>query len=78
MDETARRSVVGTAGAVLVGALVALAGSDGGSSFGGMAVFAICAAVAFGINWLVFIPSNAAKTEKFYDLTGSVTYLTVT
>lgn len=78
MDETTRRSVLGIAGAVVVGALVALAGSDGGSSVGGVAVFAICAAVAFVINWLVFIPSNAARTEKYYDLTGSVTYLTVT
>ncbi len=40
-------------------------------------MFALCAAVAFGINWLVFIPSNAAKTEKYYDLTGSITYVTV-
>jgi steroid 5-alpha reductase family enzyme len=78
MDETTRRSVLGIAGAVVVGALVALAGSDGGSSVGGVAVFAICGAVAFVINWLVFIPSNAARTEKYYDLTGSVTYLTVT
>lgn len=78
MDETTKRSVVGIAGAVVVGALVALAGSDGGSSVGGVAVFALCATVAFIVNWLVFIPSNAAKTEKYYDLTGSVTYLAVT
>ena len=77
MDESTRRSVVGIGGAVVVGALVALAGSDGGSMVGGVPVFALCAVLAFVINWLVFIPSNAAKTEKFYDLTGSFTYLTV-
>ena len=78
MDETTRRSLVGISGAVVVGALVALAGSDGGSGVGGVPVFALCAAVAFLINWLAFIPSNAARTEKFYDLTGSVTYITIT
>lgn len=41
-------------------------------------MFALCGLLAFVINWLVFIPSSAAKTEKFYDLTGSVTYMTVT
>ncbi|MEE2526510.1 DUF1295 domain-containing protein [Hyphobacterium sp. HN65] len=33
--------------------------------------------LAFAINWLVFVPSAILKTEKFYDLTGSVTYLAV-
>ncbi len=48
------------------------------SRFGSLPVFALCGLLAFAINWLVFIPSNAAKTEKYYDLTGSVTYITVT
>jgi steroid 5-alpha reductase family enzyme len=77
MGESTRRSVVGIAGAVVLGALVALAGSDGGAEFGGVPVFALCAAVAFLINWVVFIPSNVARTEKYYDLTGSFTYVTV-
>lgn len=36
------------------------------------------AAIAYGINWLVFIPANAYQTEKFYDLTGAVTYTSCT
>ncbi|MEO0617597.1 MAG: DUF1295 domain-containing protein, partial [Pseudomonadota bacterium] len=63
--------------AVVLGAFVGWAGSDGGDTFNGWPVFAICAALAYGVNWLVFIPSAAAKTEKFYDLTGGLTYLTV-
>jgi steroid 5-alpha reductase family enzyme len=63
--------------AVAVGALVAWAGSDGGDRWQGWPVFAICALLAFGINWLVFIPSAIARSERFYDLTGGVTYLTV-
>ncbi len=63
---------------MVIGALVAWAGSDGSGHVGSIPVFALCAALAFLINWLVFIPSNAAKTEKYYDLTGSITYVTVT
>jgi steroid 5-alpha reductase family enzyme len=43
----------------------------------GHSVIFVCALVAFGVNWLVFIPSALARTEKFYDLTGSITYLSV-
>jgi len=33
---------------------------------------------AFLIQWVVFIPSFKAQTEKFYDLTGSLTYIAIT
>ncbi|GAA0470822.1 DUF1295 domain-containing protein [Parasphingorhabdus litoris] len=62
---------------VLIGGLVALAGSQGGAVAGGIPVFLICGIMAFGINWLAFVPANAAKTEKYYDLTGSFTYLSL-
>ncbi|MEO1421079.1 MAG: DUF1295 domain-containing protein [Pseudomonadota bacterium] len=63
--------------AVTLGALVALGGSQGSASYNGLPVFAICAALAYAINWLVFIPSSIAKTEKFYDLTGGLSYISV-
>jgi steroid 5-alpha reductase family enzyme len=33
--------------------------------------------LAFAINWAAFVPANIAKTERYYDLTGSLTYLSV-
>lgn len=33
--------------------------------------------LAFLIQWVAFIPAYLFQTEKFYDLTGSLTYLTV-
>ncbi len=78
MDERTRKSLIGILAAVVIGALVALAGSDGGQQVGSIGVFALCGLLAYGINWLVFIPSNAAQTEKYYDLTGSVTYISTT
>jgi steroid 5-alpha reductase family enzyme len=41
-------------------------------------VFALCVALAFAINWLVWIPASLWRTERFYDLTGSVTFVAVT
>lgn len=61
-----------------VGALVAVAGSQGSAKVGSISVFALCAALAFGINLIVFIPAQIQQTEKYFDLTGSLTYLTVT
>lgn len=71
-------ALAGIAVAVVIGVLVALAGSDGSSEVGSFPVFALCAILAFAVNWAAFVPSNAAKTEHYYDLTGSITYLSVT
>ena len=78
MSSAHRTAIIGIVAAVVIGVLVALAGSDGSTEAGGVAVFAIGALVAYGINWLVYIPSSIAKTERYFDLTGSITYLTVT
>ncbi|MFW6199729.1 MAG: DUF1295 domain-containing protein, partial [Gemmatimonadota bacterium] len=44
----------------------------------GIPVFALCVVVAFLVQWAAFVPAFLLQTEKFYDLTGSLTYLTVT
>jgi steroid 5-alpha reductase family enzyme len=64
---------------VVVGAavLVALAGSQGGSTVGGFPVFALGVLVAFVIQWIAFVPAYLLQTERFYDITGSLTYITV-
>lgn len=63
---------------VVLGALMAWAGSQGGSAVGGWPVYALLVGLAFVIQWVVFIPSFAARTERFFDLTGSLTYISVT
>ena len=72
-----RNSLLGTAVAIVLGVLVVLAGSAESTTVGSIAVFAIAGALAYVINWLVFIPSNIAKTEHYFDLTGSATYVSV-
>jgi len=63
---------------ILVGALFAWAGSQGGASLGSLPVYALAVAAIFLIQWLVFIPSFLSQTEKYFDLTGSLTYISVT
>jgi steroid 5-alpha reductase family enzyme len=62
---------------VLIGLLVAAAGSQGGGQVAGLPVFALVVGLAFLIQWLVFIPAYWRQTEKFFDLTGSLTYITL-
>ncbi len=77
-ERSSTQVVVGTAIAVVLGIFMSWAGSDGGDRVGNIPVFALCGALAFGVNWLVFIPSALAQTEHYYDLTGGITYITVT
>ncbi len=63
---------------ILIGAAVAWAGSQGGSAFLGIPLFALMVGLAFVIQWIVFVPSYLRQTEKFFDLTGSITYISVT
>jgi steroid 5-alpha reductase family enzyme len=56
---------------------VALAGSQGGYKVGELPIYALGVLLAFGIQWIAFIPAYLNKTEKFFDLTGSITYITV-
>ncbi|MEC7860501.1 MAG: DUF1295 domain-containing protein [Pseudomonadota bacterium] len=33
--------------------------------------------ITFVVQWIAYVPAYALKTEKFYDLTGSLTYLSI-
>lgn len=67
----------GIAASIVVAALVALAGSHHGAAIGWLPIFVLCAIVVFAIQWLAFIPAYLFRTEKFFDLTGSLTYITL-
>jgi len=59
----------------IIAALVAFAGAQTGQTYNGLPIFALVVGFAFLINWLAFIPANIFQTEKFFDLTGSLTYI---
>ena len=60
---------------ILIGLLIAIAGSDGSETYNGMSLFIICASMSFVLHWIIFIPSFAFQTEHYFDLTGSISYL---
>jgi steroid 5-alpha reductase family enzyme len=78
MDQTDRNVLIALPIVILVGLGIALAGSQGGASAFGIPIFALSVGLAFLINWLAFIPAYLLRTEKFFDLTGSITYISVT
>lgn len=78
MEKPDRTALVALPVAVAVAAGVAAAGSQGGGRAGGLPVFALCVGLAFVIQWLAFVPAYLLQSERFYDLTGSLTYVSVT
>jgi steroid 5-alpha reductase family enzyme len=77
MKKSDRNALIALPVVVVIAALVALAGSQGGSTVGGFPVFALCVLLAFVIQWVVFVPSYLLRTEGYFDLTGGLTYITV-
>jgi len=78
MNPVSKRSIIAIVIVLLIASGLALAGSQGGKTFNGLPIFAICVATAILIQWIAFIPAFAMQTEKFYDLAGSLSFLTVT
>lgn len=52
------------------------AGAGSAEIYGYSALYA-CGWIALLVNWIAFLPSAAAQSDKFYDTMGAVTYLTV-
>lgn len=77
MQRRTRQALIAIPVILAIGVFVGWAGSQGSERWLGLPVFALCVAIAFGLNALAFVPAYLAQTEKYYDLTGSLTYLGV-
>ena len=69
--------ITGTLFAILLGLAMAYMGSDEGVMVQGLPIFAGCVALSFAVQWCAFVPAYGFSTEKFYDLAGSLTYITL-
>ncbi len=69
------RAGIGIAVALGLAVALAAAGSAGGLRAFGVPVLALCAVLCFAVNFVAFVPAFLARTERHYDLTGSLTYL---
>ncbi len=77
MKKPDRNALVAILVVILIGFGVAVAGSQGGTSALGIPIFGLSVGIAFLFQWLAFIPAFILQSEKFFDLTGSLTYITV-
>lgn len=55
-------------------ALVLVAGTKG-ALVAGLPLFAICIFGIFVIQWIIFIQAHLTRSERYFDLTGSLTFL---
>ena len=61
--------------ALLIGVLIATAGSQYGATYNGLPVFGLIVSIAFLIQVISFVPAYISQTEKYYDITGTMTYV---
>lgn len=78
MKKPDRNALIALPIIILIGLGVALAGSQGGATVFGIPLFALSVGLAFLIQWLAFIPAYLLQSERFFDLMGSITYISVT
>lgn len=71
------QTMVPVAVALVICAVFAWAAGSHGVQRAGIPVAWWVAALAVLIQWLAFVPAWLARTEHFYDLTGSATFITV-
>lgn len=58
-------------------AAIVMAAAPASIQLSGWSLFTLCALLGFVVQWVVFIPSYLAQTEQYFDLTGSLTYITL-
>ncbi|MDO5645132.1 MAG: DUF1295 domain-containing protein [Dermabacter sp.] len=72
------RSLIVLAVVALIAVGLSFAGSARSAEVAGLPLFTWALIVAFGIQVIVFVPSALVPTERYFDLTGSLTYISVT
>jgi steroid 5-alpha reductase family enzyme len=69
------KPIIGILVILVISGAIALAGSQGSIMAGEIPLFLICASVGFILHWIIFIPSYIYQTEHYFDLTGSISYV---
>lgn len=75
MNQADRHALIIFPVLILAGLGLAWAGSQSGATAFGLPLFSLAIGLTYILQWIVFIPSFLCQTEKFFDLTGSLTYI---
>jgi steroid 5-alpha reductase family enzyme len=70
-------NIIGIILAVAVGVGIAFAGGQGSVQVGGLPLFMLLILAAYLVQWVVFVFAYLQKSERFFDLTGSLTYISL-
>ena len=71
------KSLLVVASIIIIAVLLACGAGQNSVEIYGLPSLVVFAALAFAVQWVVFIPSYWFQTEHYYDLTGSATYVLV-
>ena len=77
MSKREKSAMVAIIVVVLFSLGLAFAGSQGGLMIGAVPLFALAVGFIFLLQWIAFVPAFIWQTEKFFDLMGSVTFISV-
>ena len=80
MDSTGRDlrlTTIVVISVLIITSFIVIAVEDNSVSLNDYSAVLYSAAICLGIQWLAWIPASLAKSERYYDLTGGLTYLTV-
>ncbi len=69
------KPIVGIVIVLIISGGIAVAGSQDSIAVSNLPLFLICASIGFILHWIVFIPSFIYQTEHYFDLTGSISYI---
>jgi|TARA_B110000263_G_scaffold19970_1_gene15804 steroid 5-alpha reductase family enzyme len=81
---TKSQSVMGIVASLIISTLIIFAGSQESVTLfliatpvvtEGLPLFAVCAPIGFILHWIAFLPSYTLKTDHYFDLTGSISYI---
>lgn len=77
MSQRPRAIIITIVVALGIGAGLAVAGGSAGQRLGDIPLFAVAVVAAFAIQIIAYIPAVLLRTEKFFDLTGGLTFALV-
>lgn len=77
MQEITKTSIIRNIVCLSIAAVLVIVLSQYSLTVSNLPLIGVLAALAFVMHWIAFIPAYVYQTEKFYDLTGSITYLSV-
>lgn len=77
MEKSDRNAFIGFIIFLIIGFLFALVGSQEGIFIGRVPLYLLLVGLVFLIQILAFIPAYLLQTERFFDITGSLTYIAI-